>query len=550
MEKKKANNTISKIFANRKKYIFGILIALIVEAAISLGLPGILSKIIDGLGNKSLKWLISFVLVFLVIVLIKGLATVFNSFLSERMGRSACDEIRKELFKKLYTFSVSQHKKTRTGEFFEKIEGDVNILVGFFSNMLIDITSSSLMVFGILIVFSIKNALLGVIFSVIALIIFALFICTQKSIASLWNKARKSETDLFGDFSEILYASTDIKGLCKEEYAVSRFKKTFADFEHKQVKASFWGNLPATIFFSLLNVGEGIALIIGVNLLRNNLLTIGEVYLLVSYVGLLNMPFFHLKYQFTQMPMALSAFSRVNSVFDIESEDNTVDQYSDFGTNCIEFENVSFGYDNSPVLTDVSFSIESGENVLIEGRTGCGKSTILHLIAGLYTPDNGKVLIGGVDLNNIKRKDYVENVFYISQFYPVIEDTLRNNLIRFSASCDETVIEKAIKTSHLDEWMEKKGFGLDDHIKADDFDENDLQHLAWTSALISNPRILLVDEFDASIDDKTLAEIDDLMINNFTDSTIILISHKNRSLLDFHKQILVEENNVKISADR
>ena len=200
------------------------------------------------------------------------------------MGRSVCDEIRKKLLKKLFQFSVSQHKMSKTGDFFEKIEGDVNVMVGFFSNMLIDIMSSSFMIVGILVVFLTKSLILGGIFCVIAVLIFVIFIGTQKSLSALWNDARVSETKLFGEFSEDVYAAADVKGIGKEDYIHERFHKDFAEFEQKQVKASFWGNLPATVFFSLLNVAEGIALLIGVQLLNRGRLSIGELYLVQESV--------------------------------------------------------------------------------------------------------------------------------------------------------------------------------------------------------------------------------------------------------------------------
>lgn len=546
MKKKTLNNTFAQIFLSRKKVVLGILVSLILETIISLGLPGILSKIIDGLGKRTFTWLVLVVLFYLIIVLLKGFASVLNSYLSEKMGRDVCDEMRKELLKKMFSFSVSQHKMSKTGDFLEKIEGDVNILIGFFSNMLIDITSSSLMVLGILIVFMTKSILLGGIFGAIALMIFGLFLGTQKSISMLWNNARVSETNLFGEFSELLYASADLRGLGKENYANYRFKKKFIDFEHKQVKASFWGNLPATIFFSLLNLGEGIALVIGVQLLSRNMLSIGELYLLISYVGLLNMPFFHLKYQFTQMPIALSAFRRIGSIFEMESQDCFNECNAKFYGNEIEFSSVSFGYENSTILSDVSFSIAAKENVLIEGRTGCGKSTILNLIAGLYVPNNGKILIGGIDIKDINRKEYVENIFYISQFYPIIEDTLLNNLLRFCDVSDKNIVEKALKITHMDDWMRETKKELSDVIKPEDFSLDEIQLLAWTAALIANPRILLVDEFDASIDDKLLMVIDGLLVNEFANSTVVMISHKNRSSLKFQKKIRVEENHIYI----
>jgi len=94
--------------------------------------------------------------------------------------------------------------------------------------------------------------------------------------------------------------------------------------------------------------------------------------------------------------------------------------------------------------------------------------------------------------------------------------------------------------------MEETKIGLEDTIKPEDFTVNEAQILAWTAALIAKPRILLVDEFDASIDDKILTTIDTLLEKEFTDSTIIMVSHKNRSALKFHKKIHMEESRIQV----
>ena len=246
------------------------------------------------------------------------------------------------------------------------------------------------------------------------------------------------------------------------------------------------------------------------------------------------------------MPMSLAALKRVNSIFEMESQEDQNEEAAEFSGNEIEFSGVSFGYNQSRVLSDISFTIGPNENVLIEGRTGCGKSTILHLIAGLYVPDCGKILIGGKEIREFNRRKYVENVFYISQFYPIIEDTLLNNLVRFYDNYEKQSVELALKITHMDQWMEETKIGLEDTIRPEDFTVNEAQILAWTAALIAKPRILLVDEFDASIDDKILTTIDTLLEKEFTDSTIIMVSHKNRSALKFHKKIHMEESRIQV----
>lgn len=539
--------TLRKKFIANKGYLAGILMTLVAETAISLLLPGLTSRIIDGLNRRSMAWLMLLALLFLATVLMGGLFAVLNTLLCEKAGRRACDELRKDIFAKMYHFPMARHKSAQTGEFLEKIEGDVNILVGFFSNMLIDITGSSFLVLGILVVFAGKSLALGLIFGLLTILIFSIFIGTQKKISLLWRSARDAETQAFGEFTQVVRAAVDLVGLGKEGYGAERFREKFDRFGQKQVRASFLGNIPATIFYSLLNVGEGIALAIGIYLLKRKELTMGDVYLLLSYVGLLNMPFFLLKYQFTQLPMALSAFSRLNAVYAVEEERGEAGTVDSFADGSIVFDSVTFGYDDgNTVLKDVSFRIDSHDKVLIQGRTGGGKSTILHLIAGLYRPASGKVWIGGNPIDAYKKGCANGNIYYISQFCPVMEDTLYNNLAHFQDKYGESEIAGAVRMVHLDTWMQRKGIGLQSMVRPDDFTQDERQLLAWAGAVIASPRILLVDEFDAAIGDSALQVIDGLIRDCFQDTTIVMVSHKNRSSIEFRKRIYVKEAGAEV----
>ncbi len=357
-----------------------------------------------------------------------------------------------------------------------------------------------------------------------------------------------SETKLFGEFSEDVYAAADVKGIGKEDYIHERFHKDFAEFEQKQVKASFLGKfagdgvfLPAKCCGRHCTADRSPA-VKSWQIVNRGTVFADELCRLIEYAVF---PFKISVCADADVTCCLK--KRVNSIFEMESQEDQNEEAAEFSGNEIVFSDVSFlATIQSRVLSDISFTIGSNENVLIEGRTGCGKSTILHLIAGLYVPDCGKILIGGKEIREFNRRKYVENVFYISQFYPIIEDTLLNNLVRFYDNYEKQSVELALKITHMDQWMEETKIGLEDTIKPEDFTVNEAQILAWTAALIAKPRILLVDEFDASIDDKILTTIDTLLEKEFTDSTIIMVSHKNRSALKFHKKIHMEESRIQV----
>ncbi|MFR3138966.1 MAG: ABC transporter ATP-binding protein [Lacrimispora saccharolytica] len=544
------NNSIFKVIKKPLSKNIGLFIlvsiALLVETGISLFIPNILSQVIDNLENKTEKWLFMCTLFFCFIVIMKGVIGIFNTYLREKLGWYLCDCLRENMFQRIFSFSVKQHKSVRMGEFLERLEGDVNILVGFFSSMFIDIAESLLMVIGILVVFYTKSVVLGIAFTVLSLAILLLFVLTQNAIAALWREVRAKETEVLGEFSQDIAAWQDVVGIGRERYILERFTKKFEILKRKRVKASFKGNIPATIFYSMLNVGEGIVLVVGVYLMSQGSMTLGGLYLILSYVGMLNIPFASLKYEFAELPQVLSAIGRIGDVYKWPCE--TRERGSrvwDNDNRSVTFEQVSFGYNRENIVLDkVSFQVESGEHILIEGRTGSGKSTILQLIAGLYTADEGSVKVGGYAPEDYRTDSYYRGINYILQSNPILEDTIRNNVSRYQETYTDQEILSVLKKVHLDRWVEESDKGLSTVINSGDISQDVAQLLAWAAVLLVEPKVLLVDEFDGSIQDATIQIIDKVICQELTRTTIIMVTHKRRSTIEFQKEIKIESGKI------
>lgn len=520
-------------------------IALLLETGISLLMPQILSTVIDNLETKAEKWLFTCTLFFCFVVVMKGVIGVFNTWLREKLGWRLCDHLREDMFGKIFSFSMKQHKAVRSGIFLERLEGDVNILVGFFSSMFIDIVESLLMVIGILAVFYIRSIELGIAFTVLSVGVLLLFVLTQKAIAALWREAREKETEVLGEFSQDIAAWQDVVGVGRERYILNRCAEKFGIFEEKQVKASFRGNIPATIFYSTLNVGEGLVLAVGIYLMSQGSMTIGGLYLILSYVGLLNIPFASLKYEFAELPQVLAAVGRIDDIYKWPCETGKEDGRRWDGDGSVSFEQVSFGYTpENRVLDKVSFQVEPGEHVLIQGRTGSGKSTILQLIAGFYIPEEGNVKVGGHMVAEYRPDSYYRGISYILQSNPILEDTIRNNVSRYQETYTDQEILEALKKVHLDRWVEESGEGLSTVINSSDITQDVAQLLAWAGVLLSRPKVLLVDEFDGSIQDATIRIIDEVICRELTETTILMVTHRRRSAIEFQKEIRIETGRI------
>ena len=552
------------VLKNRAKFL-ALALILAGESALSLLLPQILSVYIDGIAggkgaaakigsflstggmeNGMLSALALCAVGFCAAVLLKGTVSALNIRIGERLSWSMCDHLRVKLFGRIFSFDLQYHKMSAQGSFLERLEGDIGLLSGFFSSMMIDIAGSLLTVAGVLIAFWLSFPAFGLFFTVLSAGILILFLKTQEPVARLWKRERDTENELLGDFSQSLAAYEDIAGLRKQDFVLKEVGKKFGTLEKQYEKAAFLGNLPSTAFYSLLNAAEAFVFFLGIYLIGTGRMTLGGLYLILSYAELLNTPFLDLKQEFANMPKVIAALRRIREVYEGKKTDGE-EKAREPGLsvpedNSIRFEGVSFGYRaDAPVLREASFRIPGGSRVQIEGRTGSGKSTILQLVAGFCRPQAGTVRIGGRAISEYEENSFRHFLFYIQQSPPVLEDTVRNQLTGFDERFSDREIREALKKTGLSAWVDSLPQRLEERLRPAEVTADTAQLLAWTAAVLRKPGILLADEFDALIGEKTLSVIDGLMEREFAGTTILLVTHRKRSGIKADIRLTVDD---------
>ena len=552
------------VLKNRAKFL-ALALILAGESALSLLLPQILSVYIDGIAggkgaaakigsflstggmeNGMLSALALCAAGYCAAVLLKGAVSALNIRIGERLSWSMCDHLRVKLFGRIFSFDLQYHKMSAQGSFLERLEGDIGLLSGFFSSMMIDIAGSLLTVAGVLIAFWLSFPAFGLFFTVLSAGILLLFLKTQEPVARLWKRERDTENELLGDFSQSLAAYEDIAGLRKQDFVLREVGKKFGTLERQYEKAAFLGNLPSTVFYSLLNAAEAFVFFLGIYLIGTGRMTLGGLYLILSYAELLNTPFLYLKQEFANMPKVIAALRRIREVYEGKKTDGE-EKAREPGLsvpedNSIRFEGVSFGYRaDAPVLREASFRIPGGSRVQIEGRTGSGKSTILQLVAGFCRPQAGTVRIGGRATSEYEENSFRHFLFYIQQLPPVLEDTVRNQLTGFDERFSDREIREALKKTGLAAWVDSLPQRLEERLRPAEVTADTAQLLAWTAAVLRKPGILLADEFDALIGEKTLSVIDGLMEREFAGTTILLVTHRKRSGIKADIRLTVDD---------
>ena len=243
----------------------------------------------------------------------------------------------------------------------------------------------------------------------------------------------------------------------------------------------------------------------------------------------------------------IAAAERVFTIFDNEDkiqESNTPVKIDSFKKS-INFKNVNFKYENNnnTILEDINFEIIKGQNIAIVGKSGAGKTTLTDLLPRFYDPTDGDIFVDSLNLKDLALKD-LRNLFgIVTQNVILFNDTIRNNIIQGNENASDDDIAKAIKSSNLEDLIDKLDHGLDTYIGENGvkLSGGEKQRLSIARALIKNPDILILDEATASLDSESEKKVHAAIDNLIIDRTVIIIAHRLSTIVNANK-ILVMDN--------
>ena len=211
----------------------------------------------------------------------------------------------------------------------------------------------------------------------------------------------------------------------------------------------------------------------------------------------------------------------------------------------IELKNVSFGYDDNQVINDLSLAIDPGTSIALVGESGSGKSTIIKLLMGLIKPDDGKVLVDGVDLVKVSLNSYYDHVSYVSQEVPIFDGTLRENLVFDKNVSDEEIIE-VLKLVSLEQFYLKLQNGLDTELgeKGIKLSGGEKQRVALARLFFEDTKIIILDEATSALDNITEKKVMNSIFEKLSNRTVIMIAHRLESIKDVDEVLVLKDGEI------
>jgi ABC-type multidrug transport system fused ATPase/permease subunit len=502
------------------------MLLLLGSIGLQLVIPLILRDFIDSaMAGSAVASLTTAGIAYLIAGILNQLLDAGASYLGTDIGWSATNRLREELTSHLFSLDMRFHNDTTPGEMIERVDGDVTAISEFISRFLVRLIAAGVLLTGVVIVCWFESRAMGLTITLYVVAVLAFLIRLRRVAVAAAEEERETSARLYGFIEERLAGVDDIRSLGAGRFTMTRFIPVMRDFYTRTTNAwrkriMVWVSAN-TAFWA----GDALALIVGVWLTVRGAVTVGTAFLILQYVQLVRRPIEQMTQELQELQKAAGGIIRIDQLRHLGSSIPDGAQDLPAGPLGIEFDDVSFAYEERGVLDGVSFTLAAGKSLGLLGRTGGGKSTLTRLIARLYDPDRGVVRVGGHDLRSLRSESLRRSVGVVTQDVQLFEATVRDNLTFFADRPDEEVLS-VLERVGLGPWIGQ--LGLDKRLGAggQGLSAGEQQLLAFARVFLQDPGVVILDEPSSRLDPVTEMLLATATERLYAGRTVVIIAHR------------------------
>lgn len=542
-----------------KRYLhFAVLAAVCMffEVLMDLIQPGIMSRIVDegvlgvgngGVGDMALVWKLG--LTMIALVLFGGVCGSTNNAFVHMTGQNIGNEMRKDAFRRIMTFSFPQVDRFGAGSLVTRVTNDITQVQNMVSQFVRGMIRTGMLMFGSMFFMFRLNRTFGlIVLCAFPLLVGVLAFCLWKAnpmFSGLQAQLDRSNDIMQEDVSGIRI----IKACVRETYEKLRFGKandeliatqllvlTIFAFMNPVVNTLMYGVVALILMAGSYQVGTGAA-------------TPGVIMAAITYTTQLLHGILGLTMLFQNISRGFVSWKRVKEILHTEPElkDGASGGETD-ERGRIEFRDVSFAYPGGEkrVLSHINLTIQPGETVAIMGATGCGKTTLANLIPRFYDASEGTVLVDGVDVREYDQTALREKIAIALQRSELFSATIRENIAWGNPNADDAAIRRAARIAQADDFIAGKANGYDTPVaeRGMSLSGGQKQRLSIARAIAKNAEILIFDDSTSALDLRTEANLYDALNQAYPHSTKIIIAQRIASVRRADRIVVLENGGI------
>lgn len=542
-----------------KQYLFYAVLAglfMIGEVLMDLVQPGIMSRIVDdgvlglnngGIGSLELIWKLGIQMIGL--VLFGGLCGSLNNVFVHMSGQNIGNEIRKDCFRKIMTFSFPQLDTFGTGSLVTRVTNDITQVQNFVSQFVRGMIRTSLLMFGSMYCMFRLNRDFGlIVLCAFPLIVGCLVFCMAKA-NPLFSVLQAQLDSINAIMQEDVSGIRMIKACVREIYEKQRFGKANDALIKTQLRVLVIFAFMNPVINALMYLVVAVILLVGSFETGSGRATPGNIMAAITYTTQLLNGILMLVLLFQNISRGIASWKRVKEILNSEPELKDGGREGDTGKKGeVEFRGVSLVYPGSSqiVLDHIDLKIHPGETVAIMGTTGCGKTSLVNLIPRFYDAAEGTVLVDGIDVREYRQKALRDKIAVVLQKSELFSTTIGENIAWGAPGASEAEIRRAAVTAQADGFISAAADGYHTAVaeRGMSLSGGQKQRLSIARAVLKPAEILIFDDATSALDLKTEADLYAALEASNPQSTKIIIAQRIASVRRADRIVVLEHGRI------
>jgi ATP-binding cassette subfamily B protein len=542
------------VMEGERSIVLQALIAVIVTSTSGLIGPMIIGRTVDVyIRNKDFQGVLHSALILFFVYLCGLFSSYFQTQRMGAMGRRVLFNLRNALFLKLQALPVAFFNSNKTGDLISRINSDTDKLNQFFSQALVQFAGNLFMMTGAGIFLISLNPRLGAVALLPAL---GVLIVTQLISPWVRRKNTKNLQSVGGMSAEIQESLNNFKVIVafnRTDYFRSKFNEANEQNFTSAVDAGLASNIFMPIYGLSQNFAQIVVIALGIYWLGTSGVSVGLLIGFLLYVNSFYMPLRQLAAMWAQLQLALAAVDRISEVLALEPNMPVIAApaaATAVSSGLLKFENVSFGYrEGQNILKDANFVLQRGRTYALVGPTGGGKTTTASLMARLYDPSSGAVLLDGRDIRSFSPEERTTRIGFILQEPFLFTGTVRDNIAYGNPKYRDlpsAELVEVLRKNNLAELLVRFEQGLDTKVTSsgDSVSLGQKQLIAFMRAALRNPELLILDEATANIDTITEQLLQEILDKLPASTTKVIIAHRLNTIANADEIFFVNAGSI------